>query len=46
MHCFTEDLDMAKALDMGFYISISGIATFKNAHQVKDVASRVPMDRC
>ena len=37
---------MAKAaLDMGIYISISGIVTFKNAHQVKDVASKVPMDR-
>jgi len=46
LHCFTEEWDMAKtALDMGLYISISGIVTFKNAHQVKDVASRVPMDR-
>jgi TatD DNase family protein len=46
LHCFTESWDMAKeALDMGLYISISGIVTFKNAHQVKDVASRVPMDR-
>jgi TatD DNase family protein len=46
LHCFTESWEMAKAaLDMGLYISISGIVTFKNAHQVKDVASRVPMDR-
>jgi TatD DNase family protein len=46
LHCFTESWDMAKAaLDMGIYISISGIVTFKNAHQVKDVASKVPMDR-
>jgi TatD DNase family protein len=46
MHCFTESWQMAKqALDMGFYISISGIVTFKNAHQVRDVAAKVPMDR-
>lgn len=46
MHCFTEDWDMAKAaLDLGFYISISGIVTFKNALQVQDVAKKVPLDR-
>lgn len=46
MHCFTEDWEMAKqALDLGFYISISGIVTFKNADQVRDVASKVPLDR-
>lgn len=46
MHCFTETWDMAKqALDLGFYISISGIVTFKNAEQVRDVARRVPSDR-
>ena len=46
LHCFTEDWDTASAaLDMGFYISFSGIVTFKNAHQVHDVATRVPMDR-
>lgn len=46
MHCFTEDWASAKvALDLGFYISISGIVTFKNAAQVKDVAARVPLDR-
>ncbi|MGH1358238.1 MAG: TatD family hydrolase [Burkholderiaceae bacterium] len=46
MHCFTEDWDTASAaLDMGFYISFSGIVTFKNAKQVHEVASRVPMDR-
>lgn len=46
MHCFTEDWTMAKqALDLGFYISISGIVTFKNADQVRDVASKVPLDR-
>lgn len=46
MHCFTEDWASAcQALDLGFYISISGIVTFKNAAQIKDVASRVPLDR-
>ncbi len=46
MHCFTESWDMAKqALDLGFYISISGIVTFKNALQVQDVARQVPLDR-
>ena len=46
MHCFTEDWAMAQAaLDMGFYISLSGIVTFKNASQVQDVAKQVPLDR-
>jgi TatD DNase family protein len=46
MHCFTENWEVAQAaLDMGFYISFSGIITFKNALQIKDVAQRVPMDR-
>jgi TatD DNase family protein len=46
MHCFTESWDMAKAaLDMGFYISFSGIVTFKNATNVQEVAAKVPMDR-
>jgi TatD DNase family protein len=46
MHCFTEDWAMAQqALDLGFYISISGIVTFKNAIQVQEVASKVPLDR-
>lgn len=46
MHCFTENWEMAKqALDLGFYISISGIVTFKNAQQVQDMAKRVPLDR-
>jgi TatD DNase family protein len=46
MHCFTETWDVAQAaLDLGFHISISGIVTFKNAHEVKDVATRVPLDR-
>jgi TatD DNase family protein len=46
MHCFTESWDMAKdALDLGFYISLSGIVTFKNATQVQEVAKKVPLDR-
>jgi TatD DNase family protein len=46
MHCFTETWDVAQAaLDLGFYISISGIVTFKNAAIVKEVASKVPLDR-
>lgn len=46
MHCFTESWQVAQAaLDMGFYISISGIVTFKNAKELKEVAQRVPLDR-
>ena len=46
LHCFTEDWDMAKAaLDMGYYISLSGIVTFRNADALRDVASKVPADR-
>lgn len=46
MHCFTEDWDMAKqALDLGFYISFSGIVSFKNATTVHEVAQKVPADR-
>ncbi len=46
MHCFTESWETAQnALDLGFYISFSGIVTFKNAHALKDVARRVPLDR-
>ena len=45
-HCFTESRDVArKALDMGFYISFSGILTFKSAQDIRDAASMVPMDR-
>jgi len=45
-HCFTETCAIAKAaLDLGFYISISGIVTFKNATQIKEVAGFVPLDR-
>ncbi len=46
LHCFTETLEMAKqAMDMGFYISISGIATFKNASELRDVVKALPLDR-
>lgn len=46
MHCFTESWAVAEsALEMGFYISFSGIVTFKNAKELKDVAQRVPLDR-
>ena len=46
MHCFTENWEVAAAaLEMGFYISFSGILTFKNALQIKEVAKRVPMER-
>lgn len=46
MHCFTESWDVARgALDLGFHISFSGIVTFKNAQEIKDVARRVPLDR-
>ena len=46
MHCFTESWDVAKAaLDQGFYISFSGIVTFKNALAIKEVARNVPIDR-
>jgi TatD DNase family protein len=46
MHCFTETWEVAEAaLAMGFYISFSGIVTFKNAKQLKEVAQRVPLDR-
>ena len=46
LHCFTENLEMAKqGLDLGFYISFSGIITFKNAEEIRAVARQVPLDR-
>ena len=46
MHCFTEDWETAqRALDMNFYISFSGIVTFKSAVIMQEVAARVPMER-
>ncbi|MCW8890359.1 MAG: TatD family hydrolase, partial [Sedimenticola sp.] len=46
MHCFTEDWEMAKqALDLGFYISLSGIITFNSAADLREVAKKIPADR-
>lgn len=46
MHCFAEDWEVAKkALDLGFYISFSGIVTFKSAQTVQEVARKCPSDR-
>lgn len=46
MHCFTESIEVARqAIELGFYISFSGIVTFKNATQLKEVAKLVPLDR-
>ncbi|WP_163931151.1 TatD family hydrolase [Paraferrimonas sp. SM1919] len=46
LHCFTESYEMAKqALDLDFYISFSGIVTFKNAKELQEVARKVPLDR-
>lgn len=46
IHCFTENWETAKrALDIGFYISLSGIVTFKSARELQDVAKRLPLDR-
>ena len=45
-HCFTETAEVARAaLDLGFYISFSGILTFRNAHELRQVARFVPLDR-
>ena len=46
MHCFVDDWETAqKAMEMNFYISFSGIVTFKNAKEVQEVAKQVPLDR-
>lgn len=46
IHCFTENWETAKrALDLGFYISLSGIVTFKNAVELQNVAKQLPLDR-
>lgn len=46
LHCFTEDLAMAEAaIDIGFYISFSGILTFKNAKELHAVAQKIPLER-
>ena len=46
MHCFTESLEVAQAaMELGFFISFSGIVTFKSAAALREVASAVPLDR-
>lgn len=46
LHCFTESLEMAKeALDMGIYISISGIVTFSSAKELQETVKEIPLDR-
>lgn len=46
MHCFTYNWEMAKrAIDVNFYISFSGIVTFKNARELKQVAKNIPLDK-
>ena len=46
MHCFVDDLDTAqRAMDLNFYISFSGIVTFKNAPELREVARQVPLER-
>lgn len=46
MHCFTESWEVAQqALALGFYISMSGIVSFKNAVEIQEVACKVPLDR-
>ena len=45
-HCFTEEWDMAKqGIEMGFYISISGIVTFRNAADLREVVKQIPLER-
>ena len=46
LHCFTESLEMAeKAMEKGFYVSFSGIVTFNNADELREVAKNIPLDR-
>ena len=46
LHCFTEDWDMAaRAVDLNFHVSFSGIVTFKSAAQIQEVARRLPAER-
>jgi len=46
LHCFTEDLDMAQqAIEQNFYISFSGIVTFKNAKELQEVSKALPLDK-
>ena len=46
LHCFSESWEIAReAIDMAFYISFSGVVTFKNAQRLRDVAAKIPLDR-
>ena len=46
MHCFSESWEIAQqAIDLNFFISISGIVTFKNAHGIREMAQKIPLDR-
>ena len=46
LHCFTGSLELArKALDFGFYVSMSGIVTFKNARDLQETARQIPIER-
>jgi TatD DNase family protein len=46
MHCFVEDWEIAQqVMEMGFYISLSGIVTFKSATLLQEVAKKIPLDR-
>jgi TatD DNase family protein len=46
LHCFTESLEMAKeAMEMGFYISISGIVTFASAKELQETVKQIPLER-
>jgi TatD DNase family protein len=46
LHCFTGSAELArKALDIGFFISMSGIVTFKNARELQETAKAIPLDR-
>jgi TatD DNase family protein len=45
-HCFSSDLkDAKKAVDLGFYVGIDGPVTFKNAKEIKEIATHIPLDR-
>jgi len=46
LHCFGESWEVAReAMQMGFYISFAGVVTFKNAHRLREVAAKIPLDR-
>lgn len=46
MHCYSEHLELVdKFIELGFYIGVGGIITFKNAHEVREIAKKIPLDR-